>query len=722
MKTKLTFWMILGLITLSTLVAMGANKKYYIVFTNFDDPNMGIETDHGVVPVAEYLYYESVLENVITRDYVTKASFNAATASTILDYDVAIFPMWVTSLNVSVDGVRVWDKIKEMLDNGKSVVVIGDMVVSQSVGSNAPSDIRSFFENELGISYSGATPFSNVGTPSGSFVLKAVDNDPVGWGYKKQCNIIYGENGVPPQPPIKWYNAAEFFSLKSGAKAVGFERVDSVGLQPAQAGLWAGARWEKGTARFVLWSVSFTAACGVHVDHMRVCVPRAIIWATRDIARPEAYCLFEANTIDFGIAQIGVPKTKSMKITNFGRTPLTISEFEFSGFIDDPEIYTISEGNETVTLQPLEDHTIYVDFKPKEKEAYEELLDVVNNGSNGTQTITLKGRGGEGIDNVPVIKLNNPMTIGSVPYGQNTIKNVEIRNVGKAGLIIEKLPFWTENSSKAFSFEGNVKVPITVMPENTAYLPIKFVALDKAGGTYTGEVVFLSNSYGKETPDTLKINAVGLPEGTGEGVILSSYNIEVGEAVVGEEPKDFDLVMTNNNVGTVTITVAEFQGDPESASMFSFPEINSTNDIPPIEPGTKYTLKIRFKPDEAKTYNCSLKLSGTGGMKPTTVPVSGIGTTGGYVNDIEYFELAINPNPVTNQSTITYSLDGYIPYTVKMFVYDMKGNVVGELLNTMVNPGNYSLNLNSDNYVSGKYVLVAEINGRNAMIPFAIVK
>lgn len=721
MKRGLTYWFAFVLITLFTMNAMGA-KKYYIVFTNFEDPSLSIQTDHGLVPVGEYCYYEPALENVITRDYVTKATFSAATAASILDYDVAIFPMWVTSLNVSVDGVRVWDKIKLMLDNGKSVVVIGDNIMSQSMGSSAPSDIRNFFENEMGLTYSSPTSFSNVGSPEGSFVMKAVDNDPVGRGYKKQCNIIYGENGVGPLPPFRWYYSGEFFSFKSGAKAVGFDKIDSVNLQPAPANLWAGARYEKGTARFVLWSIGFTTACGVHVDHMRICIPRAIIWATRDIARPEAYCQLEANTMDFGIAQIGVPKTQALKIKNFGRTPLSITEFEFNNFIDDPEIYTISEGNEAVTLQPLEDHTIYVDFKPKEKQSYEELLDVVNNGSNGSQTITLKGRGGEGIDNVPVIKLNSPMNIGAVPYGKNTIKNVEIRNVGKAGLIIEKLPTWTETTSKTFSFEGSVKVPITVMPEDSYYLPIKFVALDIDGGTYNGGLVFLSNSYGKETPDTLKIVAVGLPESGGAGVELSSYDIEINNVEAAKDFKDFDLVITNNNVGEVKITVAEFQGDLESASMFSFPEIESTDDIPAIEPGGKYTLKIRFTPDEAKSYTCQLKLSGTGGMNPVAIPVKGVGTIGGTVNNIEYFDLAINPNPITGTSTITYSLDGYVAYNVKMLVYDIKGNVVGELLNSSINPGNYTINLNSDKYSSGKYVLVAEINGRNAMIPFAIAK
>ncbi len=725
MKGKFTFALYLIIIALVSLNAYSAAKKYYIVFTNFEDPNLSIQTDHGLVPVGDYCYYEPSLDHVLTRDYVTKASFNATTASQILDYDVAIFPMWVTSLNASVDGIRVWDKIKEMLDNGKSVVVIGDKVVSQSMGSGAPSDIKSFFENELGLQYTGATALSNVGSPEGSFVLKAVDNDPVGWGYKKQCNIIYGENGVGPLPPFKWYYEAEFFGIKTGAKAVGFDRVDSIMLKAAPKNLWAGARWEKGTSRFVLWSIGFTTACGVHVNHMRVCIPRAIIWATRDIPRPEAYCELQSNTIDFGIAQIGVPKTQALKIRNFGRLPLTIDKFEFAEFIDDPEIFTISEGNHKVILQPMEDHTIFVDFKPKEKESYEELLDVVANGSNGTQAIGLKGRGGEGVDNVPVIKLNTPLNFGSIPYGLDQIKNIEIKNVGKAGLIIEKLPSFTTESSKAFSFVGNVKVPITVMPGNSHYLPVKFVALDKDGGEHKAEMVFISNSYGKENPDTLRMVATGLPEGEGGGLELSSYILDFEEVAVGSF-KDFELELTNKNNTVVSITVMEFQAvnnDYEAMSMYEF--LDGTDELPiDLQPGQKHVAKMRFTPYDKVSYQCILKISGTGGVAPTTIPVKGLGGEPGsvYESKIPNFEMSVNPNPVKSNSTLTYTVSGDNSMNLNLNIYDINGNLLDKLLSNTVNPGTYSIDLNAIKYASGKYVIVAEVNGRNTFIPFTVTK
>jgi hypothetical protein len=67
----------------------------------------------------------------------------------------------------------------------------------------------------------------------------------------------------------------------------------------------------------------------------------------------------------------------------------------------------------------------------------------------------------------------------------------------------------------------------------------------------------------------------------------------------------------------------------------------------------------------------------------------------------------ISPNPVTNEAIIMFSLSQ--SSHIYMSVYDVNGKEIMTLLNEDVNQGNYSLILNTNDFVKGVY-LVKEIS------------
>jgi len=85
------------------------------------------------------------------------------------------------------------------------------------------------------------------------------------------------------------------------------------------------------------------------------------------------------------------------------------------------------------------------------------------------------------------------------------------------------------------------------------------------------------------------------------------------------------------------------------------------------------------------------------------------------------FELSQNyPNPFNPTTTIQFSIPN--DQFVKLNVYNIKGELVKELVKANVKKGIHKVNFDADNYVSGQYFYKIETNGFSKIRKMVLVK
>jgi len=85
------------------------------------------------------------------------------------------------------------------------------------------------------------------------------------------------------------------------------------------------------------------------------------------------------------------------------------------------------------------------------------------------------------------------------------------------------------------------------------------------------------------------------------------------------------------------------------------------------------------------------------------------------------FELFQNyPNPFNPVTTINYSIPS--DQFVKLNVYNIKGEVVSQLVNANVKAGRHKVEFNADAFVSGQYFYKIETKGFTAIKKMVLVK
>ncbi|MEL6190778.1 MAG: choice-of-anchor D domain-containing protein, partial [Bacteroidota bacterium] len=98
------------------------------------------------------------------------------------------------------------------------------------------------------------------------------------------------------------------------------------------------------------------------------------------------------NPVDFGEVTETSCAQQVLTITNGGVVPLEIEAMNLMGV--QPTPFSILEGDAPVTILPEETHEVILSFKPEDREAYEEILQIISNDtSDSPLEILLMGEG-----------------------------------------------------------------------------------------------------------------------------------------------------------------------------------------------------------------------------------------------------------------------------------------------------------------------------------------
>ncbi|MDX9789564.1 MAG: choice-of-anchor D domain-containing protein [Candidatus Kapabacteria bacterium] len=724
MKSK--FLPILAALLLSALLMLPQNafaqKKYYVIFDNFEDQigNDGVE----ITNLFDLCYWDHLREHMTLGRYAEKKPFSVASLAQrdVTEYDVAIFVLGTQHhLGSMMDGIKVLDKVKQMLAANKGVIIIGSNVIPAAFAGD--NEAKAWLEEWLGVTEPSVLSLVHGGTRYG-FRADGVEGDPISRGYKKQCNREYSENIPVLRGPVRYYNSISFFKVDGGKNAVAFDYIKEALDQDVNEGWVTGVRAEYGRARVALWTTNFDIASTYHTHHFYNSMTWAINWMTRDVPHPEGFLAAEDETIDFGIIDPNQHGYMTAVLQNNGREKFDISSFNIAG--DEPEgSFRIMEGGEPITMMPGDIHILNLRFSPTEQREYADYLTIESNAYNGTIELQLLGQGGDQVFNGPRLELSElPIDFGTVPYGLYVDKNIPISNIGNIAMVVGTITL-EDDADGRFTFPETVKVPITVPAGEKQYIRVRFTSFDEEAGSFTGKLKVTSNALnnGGEGEVDFKAKTTGVT--ADKKVSLSEVSLDFGEIDINTSS---EKTLTITNIGSTNLTIFSVTFDKasggENIAQFKFLDGTEKN-IPQIEPGESHDIKIQFAPENPKDYAVLIKMltndnAVNGGV--VEVPLSGKGHDPASVKEpfaeIKDLSVRISPNPLFENGTIELNVQK--AGNIEMYVVDYNGKRILDVYNAYTSEGLLMKELNSANISSGMYFLNVNYNGQILNVPFVV--
>ena len=99
------------------------------------------------------------------------------------------------------------------------------------------------------------------------------------------------------------------------------------------------------------------------------------------------------------------------------------------------------------------------------------------------------------------------------------------------------------------------------------------------------------------------------------------------------------------------------------------------------------------------------------------IPIpSEISSTDGIVT------IKATPNPVTSNGVIQYTINTTNEALLHLYLVDLTGKTISDLLTQNVQPGSSSIEFNTSKLNSGTYYIIANVNGSTAKLPVVVVK
>jgi hypothetical protein len=304
-----------------------------------------------------------------------------------------------------------------------------------------------------------------------------------------------------------------------------------------------------------------------------------------------------------------------------------------------------------------------------------------------------------------------------VVVNQHSDIGLSIQNTGTEPLTISDISF----DADQFSLYNPPDFPVVIPSGGELDITIRFSP--DVVDLFLAEMTITSNAANYPT---YKIGLVG------EGIEVSgpSISTELEGNLLDYGLKEIDdtyeqsVFLKNKGNEDCNIT---FVGLSENEDDVYF--IESGDGAGKISAGGEREIVVSFSPKEKdKTYNGTIEIESNATNAPTFyVYLIGTGkyTSGVYEGNTaitSIFEIAANPNPMTESSIIEFTVQSNSIIDVNLNLIDINGKVIKNVVNGSYANGGYSVNLDVTALPSGSYYIVGTAGGSNVKIPIIVNK
>ncbi len=328
--------------------------------------------------------------------------------------------------------------------------------------------------------------------------------------------------------------------------------------------------------------------------------------------------------------------------------------------------------------------------------------------------------------------------MGFGEQGTTRIKTIRLRNKGKDTLHISKVEF--ENRDKGEIF------PVDSIGQNaeTYYKTKKFVlkpnSIDsirvcfkpKEDGSiylrtislHTNEQALDTSAYGRKRDITF-IGQGGKDDYTGAYIQANIDFINFDSVSLKNSGKK---LLEIHNKGTDTIRMSSIKLVPQD-SIYKINNIDLKRFT--LAPHTFNTYEIEFTPYHLIDYIAEIQVwsdaSNSSEEGYIKILLFGRGAEApGFVPEVIIpgcsFSLTAAPNPANDIASVIYMYEGDQIACLKLWLADIRGKKVIDILNKSIEPGEGNVSFNTTGLASGTYFIIADMQGKSAKIPLVIIR
>lgn len=285
---------------------------------------------------------------------------------------------------------EVYKVINDLLANNKKVFIQSEVDYTYAATVSKNTSVLNFFNNTLGLTYSGAKQFFNSSTNQFSlFQINGIAQDPISDGFA-ETQMNSGYNGTS-WPFITYY--ADYFTVNSGSKS------SPIFLHDNDKNKVAGIKYVNDKTKLVYLTFGLESIPGYQ---QRFDMGTKIVeYLLSDAAASLPTLKLSSNVVSFGKIKLNTKSTQTVTVTNEGAADLIITDISCDEFNDAYKIKDLPTATNPLTIKPNGSAVITIDFTPLEVKDYSDFLNFKSNAKTSPDVITIDG---EGISEINTVK------------------------------------------------------------------------------------------------------------------------------------------------------------------------------------------------------------------------------------------------------------------------------------------------------------------------------
>jgi hypothetical protein len=180
-----------------------------------------------------------------------------------------------------------------------------------------------------------------------------------------------------------------------------------------------------------------------------------------------------------------------------------------------------------------------------------------------------------------------------------------------------------------------------------------------------------------------------------------------------------------SNDGDQTLSVSDLKVEESMQNVFTFPDVYDEGLFEPfeIEAGATKSIKAVFAPAQEKEYSTTLIIESNASNQLPDVNIMGEGFDPNSVEDIaEMSEFKVQPNPMSTNGTIHYTVEGNYVSKLTIDLIDVTGKKVMNLVNSSNAKTSDQIEIPVDQLTNGTYYAIARINGKMLQLQVVVAK